>query len=133
LVNSSFVNQHVVIDFLSKLTYLDAILVSSTKVGKAQLTPQTLYLNSVIDSSTHLNSLYLPINSLLQTEYQESIALTTLVSPELTTAVQDYVTSYFLNSSFSQSPSAVFDSYTNNLNFFPSEGIIHVLLFGMYA
>jgi hypothetical protein len=107
--------------------------VSSTKVGKAQLTPQSLYLNSMIDSSIHLNSLYLPINSLLQTEYQESLALTTLVSPELTIAMQDYVTAYFLNSSFSQTPSAVFDSYTNNLNFFPSEGIVHVLLFGMYA
>lgn len=97
------------------------------------MTPQSLYLNFMIDNSTHLNTLYLPINSLLQTEYQESIAITTLVSPELTTALQDYVTNYFLNASFSQSPAAVFDSYTNNLNFFPGEGIIHVLLFGMYA
>lgn len=97
------------------------------------MTPQSLYLNFMIDSSTHLNTLYLPINSLLQTEYQESIALTTLVSPELTIAIQDYVTNYFLNASFSQSPSAVFDSYSNNLNFFPGEGIVHVLLFGMYA
>lgn len=53
--------------------------------------------------------------------------------PELVIALNDFTTTYFLDSAFAVSPAAMFDSYSNNLNFFPSEGIIHFFLFGMYV
>jgi len=76
---------------------------------------------------------YLPLSPMFQSEYQEVFSTALLVTPELSLALTDYATSYLSSAAFSVSPAAVFDSYTNNLNFYPSEGTIHFMLFAMYV
>jgi hypothetical protein len=71
----------------------------------------------------------LPTINLLQTEYQEIFSTLILVAPELSLMLSDYVFSYYTNSVINYLPSAVFDSYTNNLNFYFSEGVLHFMMF----
>jgi hypothetical protein len=75
---------------------------------------------------------FLPITSLFQYEYQETLSVTFLLAPELITLFNDYILTYYFNNVISESVTAVFDSYTNNLNYFPGEGIIHFMLFVIY-
>jgi hypothetical protein len=79
------------------------------------------------------NTCFLPLSPLLQSEYQETFSTTLIVAPELSIMFNDYLSSYFLASTFNNTPSAVFDSYINNVNYYPSEGVIHYMLFALYA
>lgn len=70
---------------------------------------------------------------MLQSEYQELFSTVLLVTPELSFALTDYAVNYLASASFGVSPAAVFDSYTNNLNYYPSEGTVHFFLFALYV
>jgi ABC-type polysaccharide transport system permease subunit len=76
--------------------------------------------------------LALPINNLLQTEYQEIFSTLLLLTPELSLVINQYVLTYYLNSSINFLPTAIFDSYTNNMNYYYSEGILYFMLFSLY-
>jgi hypothetical protein len=130
LFQSSFINQHFIIDSISKFSHLDAILIYTN--SKAS-TIQTLYTSFMNDLIIQTNTCFLPLSPLLQSEYQEVFSTTLIIAPELSIMFNDYLTSYFLASSFNNTPAAVFDSYINNLNYYPSEGIIHFMLFFLYA
>jgi len=130
LFQSSFLNQHFLIDNISKFSHLDAILIYTN--SKAN-TIQTLYTSLMNDLIIQTNTCFLPLSPLLQSEYQETFSTTLIVAPELSIMFNDYLSSYFLASTFNNTPSAVFDSYINNVNYYPSEGVIHYMLFALYA
>jgi len=130
IFQSSFTNQHLVIDQVSKASYLDAILIHSNTQSSNISALYTATLNDIV---VQTNTCFLPFSPLLQSEYQEVLSTTLLVSPELSLALDDYFSTYWLSSTFNSLPAAVFDSYTNNLNYYPSEGLISVMLFSLYV
>jgi hypothetical protein len=84
------------------------------------------------DSFLQLTTCFLPLSTLLHSEYQETLSTTFLIAPELSTLFNDYITTYYFNNVLNYSVVSVFDSYTNNLNFFYGEGIVYYLLFIVY-
>ena len=130
LFQSFFVNQHFVIDNISKLSYLDTILIyNNSKINVAQ----TLYTSVINDLITQTNTFFLPLSPLLHSEYQETFSTTFIVAPELVHLFIDYVNIYFFSNTFNNVPSVVFDSYVNNLNYYTGEGVIYFLLFALYV
>jgi hypothetical protein len=93
----------------------------------------TLYTSFMNDVLLQTNSYFLPLSPLLQSEYQEIFTTTLLVSPELSIVLEDYLSTYHLAASLNNLPAAVFDSYTNNLNYYPSEGVTGMFLFALYV
>ena len=130
IFQSSFINQHMLIDSISKTSYLDVILLNS---NSSKSLNESLFNNVMSDLLTQTNTTFFALSPLLQSEYQETFSTTLLVSPELSMVFNDYVTTYWLSSTFNYLPTAAFDSYTNNLNYFPGEGMISYLLFALYT
>lgn len=130
LFQSSFINQHLALDHISKLSHLDTILV---KANSNTTSVQTLYSAAMNDLMLETSTLSLPTMNLLQTEYQESFSTLMLLAPELSSMLSDYVLTYYTNSIINFLPSAVFDSYTNNMNYYFSEGVLHFMMFWLYV
>jgi hypothetical protein len=117
-------------DFILKLSTLDAMLIHSNTQTRA---PQFLYDSFIYDIILFLNIYYLPFSTLVLSEYQEHISSILILSPELFFLFTEYLNSYVMYSLINNSPSAVFDSYLNNLNFFYGEGCIQLFLFFLYV
>jgi hypothetical protein len=112
ILNSSFVNQHLLIDSLTKLSYLDAVLVNSnTNYGNTTL---SLYNAFSSDLVLYTTTYFLPFAGLLSSEYQDPFSTLIIISPELAGMFNDYIYSYILPSSFSTAPVIIFDSYLSN-------------------
>jgi len=124
------VNQHILIDHVSKAAHLETILVyASSKASSIY----SLYTSLMHDMVLSTSTCYLPLSPMFQSEYQELFSTVLLVTPELSFALTDYAVNYLSSASFGVSPAAVFDSYTNNLNYYPSEGTVHFFLFALYV
>ena len=130
LFQSSFINQHLSVDHVSKLSHLDVTLI---KANSNSTSIQTLYTSFMDDLILEIFTFSLPTINLLQTEYQEIFSTLILVAPELSLMLSDYVFAYYTNSVINYLPSAVFDSYTNNLNFYFSEGVLHFMMFWFFV
>lgn len=86
----------------------------------------------MLDINTDMFNLYLPYLSFFNSRYQDIYSMISLLSPELTLAFNDYFSTYFLSSSINFTPSAVFDSYSNNLNYSFSDGAVTFFMFFIY-
>jgi hypothetical protein len=129
ITQSTFINNHILFDTITRMSYLDVFLINSNlNLNKTSI----FYLNIINDSFLHLITFFLPITPLLHSEYNETFSTTFLVAPELVTLFTDYISIYYFNNTFNFSVVQVFDSYTNNLNYFIGEGIITYLLFIVY-
>jgi hypothetical protein len=122
---NTFINQHFALDHVTKLSYLDTILMSSNSKFTSN-TIQSLYIAFNEDLILQTSTFFLPFSSLLHSEYQDTFSTVLLVAPELSSLFNDYIYSYVLPNSFMNTPSAVFDSYLNNLNFFYGEGCVQL-------
>jgi hypothetical protein len=117
-------------DFIVKLSTLDAMLIHlNTHVR----TPQFLYDSFVYDTVLFINIYYLPFSSLILSNYQEHVSSVLVLAPELSQLFTEYINNYILYNLINSSPSAVFDSYINNLNFFYGEGCVQLFLFFLYV
>ena len=130
IFQSSFLSNYVFNDFLVKLSTLDAMLIN---LNIQVRTPQFLYDSFVYDTILFLNIYYLPFSTLILSDYQEHISSVLVLSPELFFLFTEYLNTFVLNSLINTSPSAVFDSYLNNLNFFYGEGCVQLFLFFIYV
>ena len=127
---SSFINQHMAIDAISKTSHLDVILLNS---HSSKNFSEYLLSSTMNDVLLETNTLFFPLSSLLQSEYQDTYSTTLLIAPELSIALKEYTSVYWLASTINSAPASVFDSYTNNLNYFPGEGMISFLLFALFT
>jgi len=129
LFQSSFLNQYLIIDQISKFSHLDILLIQlNLKTNNSLL----LYNAFVNDIMLNLNVYYTPLSTLFQSEYQEIFSTLLLIAPELSIAFVEYFNSFIFSNILNSVPSPVFDIYMNNLNFYFSEGIIHFFLFFFY-
>jgi hypothetical protein len=118
------------IDAISKTSHLDIILLNS---NSSKNFSEYLFSSTMNDLLLETNTLFFPLSSLLQSEYQDTYSTTLLVAPELSIVLKDYTTTYWLASTINSTPAAVFDSYANNLNYFPGEGMISFFLFALFT
>lgn len=117
-------------DHPTKISNLDIMLIKSNlKTNSTQL----LYDAYIYDSVVLLNIQNFTASPLLQTEYQEPFNAALIVAPELLPTFTDFFSLYVSSNSVNVLPSAVFDSYTNNVNFFYGEGCVHFFLFFLYV
>jgi hypothetical protein len=79
------------IDSISKTSYLDVILLNSSSTKSIS---ESLFNNVMSDLLTQTNTTFFALSPLLQSEYQETFSTTLLVSPELSMVFSDYVTTY---------------------------------------
>jgi hypothetical protein len=93
---------------------------------------QQLYMSTIFDITNSITINFLPLSPLLQSEYQEPINSLLLLSPELTTLFISYLDVFILSPELNVTPSAVFDTFSNNLNFYYGEGLVQLFLFFFY-
>lgn len=130
LYNSFFVSQHVLTDKISKLSYLDVIIL---KTNSWNFNVQTLYFSFLNDIYLDFFNLYLPLISLMGSNYQDFFTLIAIISPELNIAISDYFYEVFFFNNVNLLPAAVFDSFTNNLNYFSNDGFVVFIMFFLYV
>ena len=130
IYNSSFINQHLLLDYNTKLSYLDVFLINTTNTKQfLYVTDFTLYSSFMYDLTSSFNVNFLFTLSFFSSAYQNSLNLTLFLSPELILAFQDNFYYYYFTSMVDPQVVAVFDSYTNNLNYYYGEGILSFFLF----
>lgn len=129
LYNSFFVSQHVITDKITKLSYLDIIIL---KTNSWNFNVQTLYFSFLNDIYLDFFNLYLPLISLLGSNYQDFFSLIAVSAPEINIAISDYFFEISFFSNVNYLPSAVFDSFCNNLNYFYNDGFVVFIMFFFY-
>ena len=128
IFQSSFLNQHIHIDKPVKLTQLDIMLMEST-LYKSQI----LYHSFLNDTLVEVSNSNLSLLPSLQSHYQDMYSNITLISPELVLVLNEFTNTYIKQKTLNVTPVATFDSFTNNLNFYNSEGVTYFMLFALYA
>jgi hypothetical protein len=71
--------------------------------------------------------------SLFSSNYQDIFSLVIVLSPELLMAFNDYLSLCFGEAKFNYTPAAVFDSYTNNLNYSVITSNSYFVLYFLYV
>jgi hypothetical protein len=130
LGNSFFVNTHFLVDSVTKLSQLDLILLLS---NSSSLSFKTLFVSFIFDLNLELNNMYLMELSLFSSNYQDIFSLVTVLSPELVMSFSDYFSICFGEAKFNYAPAAVFDSYTNNLNYSIASSNSYFILYFLYV
>ena len=119
ITQSTFINNHILFDTITRMSYLDVFLINSNlNLNKTSI----FYLNIINDSFLHLITFFLPITPLLHSEYNETFSTTFLVAPELVTLFTDYISIYYFNNTFDKWTwcvilSAITSSITHIFNF----------------
>jgi hypothetical protein len=130
LYNSSFVNQHFIVDHLSKISFVD-ILLLSTNIWS--LNVSSLYMSFVNDIYLTFSIQYLSVLPIFTSSYQDAFNILLLFSPELVVALSDYFYIYYFNSTIFFNASSCFDSYTSNLNYNFSDTLTATFMFFFFA
>jgi hypothetical protein len=79
------------IDAISKTSHLDIILLNS---NSSKNFSDYLFSSTMNDTLLETNTLFFPLSSLLQSEYQDTYSTTLLVAPELSIALKEYTSNY---------------------------------------
>ena len=130
IYNSSFVSQHFILDYTSKLSLLDTTLVS---LNTHNVSVSVLYNSFVSDLYLSFNICYLPVLPLFSSMYQDIFSIMILFSPELITAFSDYFYLYYFNNSLLFTASSCFDSYLSNLNHNFNENVLSLFMFFFFT
>lgn len=131
IYNSSFINQHFITDYTTKLSFLDIILINSNFYN---FNSTMLYNYFIMDMYLSFNIQYLPYLSYYTSNYQDIFTLILLFSPDVVLAFSDYFYTYYGGfHSTSLSVSSCFDSYVNNLNYNFNEGLVFFFMFFFFS
>jgi len=130
LYNTSFLSQHLTLDYSHKVSYLDVILINSNSLSLSIFSLYTSHLN---DLHIFFSVSYLPFLSFFLSSYQDIFSIILLISPELIISFSDYFFSYYSNYMINPQVSSCFDSYTNNLSFLFGEGLVTFIMFLFFS
>ena len=130
LTNSFFVNTHFLLDSITKFSQLDLILLLS---NSSVLSFKTLFISFIFDLNLELTNVYLMELSLFSSNYQDVFSLIIVLSPELIMSFSDYMSLCFGEAKFNYVPVAVFDSYSNNLNYSFITSNSYFILYFLYV
>lgn len=130
LYNSSFINQHFITDHLSKVSFLDVILLG-TNIWS--LSVSSLYMSFIEDIYLSFSVQYFNVLPLFMSSHQDVFTMVLLFSPELVISFSDYFYLYYFNSSIFFNVSACFDSYTSVLNYNFNENLVSLFMFFFFS
>jgi hypothetical protein len=121
-----FLNQHVLVDYSTKVSQLDVLLLFSnlTTLGSSSL--YNSYLN---DLCGIFFLLFSPMFSFFSSSYQDIYGVILLISPELLMSLGDYFFVYYPTTFINPQAIACFDSYANNLTYTFGENILSFVIF----
>lgn len=130
LTTAFFYNNHVFLDFFTKLSFLDLIFINKTDKLDESSELLSFFMYDVV---SFLSTSFLTLQILFFTDYQDFILVILHHSPELSLALCDYVSTYWLSSTSYVTPSAVFDVFSDSLNFSLSEFMEYFVAFLMFV
>lgn len=121
-----FLNQHVLVDYSTKVSQLDVLLLFSnlTTLGSSSL--YNSYLN---DLCGIFFLLFSPMFSFFSSSYQDIYGVILIISPELLMSLGDYFFVYYPTTFINPQAIACFDSYANNLTYTFGENILSFVIF----
>ena len=128
--NSSFINQHMITDYTTKISHLDILLLNTNSWNS---NVSFLYNSFINDIYLNFNIQYASVLPLFYSSYQDIFSVILLFSPEVNIIFLDYFNTYYLNTSLNPSVSACFDSYTSNINYNIGEGVIFLSMFFFFS
>ena len=131
LYNSSFINQHFLSDYVSKLSHLDTVLLVTG--GFSQFSNLVLYNSFMHDLFLTFSVKFSNLMVLFSSSYQDIFSLILLFSPDLILAFDDYFFTYYSTNFINTTVASVFDSYSSNLNYIFGEGLITLFLFMLFS
>ena len=125
LITSFFYNNLLFINFFTKISFLDIILLIEIKINFSQQL-YNLFLFDFINL-IFVNNLF--IQFFFYSDYQDFLIILLYYSPELLLILNEFLNSYFISNIFDYSSSIVFDFFTDHLNTQISEFIEYFVLF----
>lgn len=130
LYNNSFINQHFIVDYVTKVSHLDIILLN---VNTWESDVNGLYNSYIYDIFLGFNIKYALNMIFFSSFYQDVYSIILLFSPEMILALNDYFV-YLSNYNLSSgSVSAYFDSYVSNLNYSFGDGVLFFFFFFFFS
>jgi hypothetical protein len=130
IYNSSFINQHIVTDYITKISHIDVMLLNT---NISNLSVSLLYNSFINDIYFLFNIKYLSILSFFVSSYQDLYNVVLIFSPEIILVLNDYFYVYYNLYNINNTPSSYFDSYVNNLNYSYSEVIVSIFSFFYFS
>jgi hypothetical protein len=130
LLNSSFLNQHLLIDHSTKLSHLDVVLVIA---NSKNYSVAVLYNSFLFDTYLVFFLKYFSIMPNFISSYQDTFSLALIFSPEIILAFEEYFKSCYNSAFIGGSVSACFDSYTSNLIYSALDSLFSLLTFFLFA
>jgi len=126
LTSAFFVNSHFFLDSLTKMSFIDVMFFQESDSANFS---KELFDLMMWDNLTSIYNTFLSLQMIFYTDYQDFMVLILHHSPELSLALVDYVNTYWLNSTLSSTPSAVFDVFSDSMNSSLSEFIEYFVAF----
>lgn len=125
-ISSAFLNTHHTLDWLVKLSTLDALLLTETNPSLESVVLFSSLSNDLV-TSFQTTLMFLPL--LYCSDYQDLIVTVLHYSPELTLAIRDMLLYFWEFSSMSTLPSAVFDVFQDHTTTSLLEFVEYLTLF----
>lgn len=128
IYNSSFTNQHFLLDYVNKVSLTDIYLATSSTPG---FTGTRLFYSFMLDMYINLGLVFYSVIAALSSSYQDILTVLLIFAPEVMYAFAEflYCEHYITGNFTSHRPVVIFDSYTSNLNFSLNDNIS---AFGMF-
>lgn len=130
LTTPFFSNNYLFLDSFTKLSFLDILFMFES--NKASYSKE-LYDLFIWDITTSFNNNFLPLQFFFYTDYQDFISIMLQYSPELIFALSDFLNNYWIQSIINQTPSIVFDLFSDSANNAISEFLNRLVAFGCFA
>ena len=124
LTSPFFLNTHLFLDYLTKLSFLDILFLNETK---QDLESKEFFELVMWDVSLFLSNSFLPSQLFFYTDSQDFIVIILYHSPELTLALLDFINTYWLNSILYIDLGAVCDTFNDSF----SSSLIELLDFSI--
>lgn len=113
LMSPFFINTHLFLDSLTKMSFIDILFYSETDTLNSS---RELFDFLMWDLSSYVSSNFFIFQFIFYTDYQDFLLTSSHHSPELNLAIIDYVTTYWISYITNYTPSAVFDLYYDSLS-----------------
>lgn len=126
LTTPFFYNNYFFIDFFTKISFLDIILLFET--NKINFSKE-FYDLFIWDLTSTFQNKFLPLQFFFYSDYQDFISIILYYSPELILAINDFINNYWINTILNYTPNIVFDLFNDSLNTAISEFIEYFILF----
>lgn len=129
LTNPFFVNSHFFLDSITKLSFLDILLLTESN----NISTSREFFDFIMwDLSCFLYNTFLPAQLLFFTDYQDFMVIVLYHSPELTLAILEYTNSFWLSASIGSNPSSVFDIFNDAIMSTLSEFLEYFIAFFIF-